>query len=145
MYRRIVLAYDGSEMGQQALLGCKEFAELARAELFLVAVVSPAIDLASGEGTFGTADFEESERHHFREELDDGLRRLAELGHRATGEVAYGDTIVEIANYAARVGADLIVVGHRHREGWVNRWWRRSVSKSLIEHAPCNVLIVINR
>ena len=145
MYRKIVLAYDGSEMGQQALLGCKEIAELAQSELYLIAVVPPAIELASGEGTFSTADYEESERRRFREVLDDGLKRLGALGRSATGEVGYGDTIVEISEYAARVGADLIVVGHKHREGWVNRWWRRSVSKSLIEHAPCSVLIVITR
>ena len=145
MYRKIVLAYDGSEIGQQALLGCKEIAELAQAELYLIAVVAPPVEFASGEGTFSTAGYEESERRRFREVLEDGLKRLGALGRPATGEVGYGDTIVEISDYAARVGADLIVVGHKHREGWVNRWWRRSVSKSLIEHAPCNVLIVITR
>lgn len=143
MVKKIVLAYDGSEIGQNALLGCKEIAELTHSEMFLIAVVPPPMEMASGEGTFSTARYEEAERNRFREVLDDGLRRLSALGVTATGEVGYGDTIVEISNYASRVGADLIVVGHKHREGWVNRWWRRSVSKSLIELAPCNVLIVI--
>ncbi len=145
MYRKIVLAYDGSEAGQQALLGCREFAELAKSELCLIAVVPQPIEMDSGEGTFSTAGYEESERARFREVLDEGLRRLEAMGLKATGEVGYGDTIVEIASYATRVGADLIVVGHRHREGWVKRWWRRSISKSLIEHAPCSVLVVITR
>jgi nucleotide-binding universal stress UspA family protein len=35
------------------------------------------------------------------------------------------------------------VVGHKHLEGWAARWWRGSTSASLIEHAHCNVLVVI--
>ena len=54
-----------------------------------------------------------------------------------------GDPVDEIAKCAKRIAADLIVVGHRHLEGWAVRWWRGSVSKALIEHAPCNVLVVI--
>ena len=143
MYDRIVLAYDGSEMGQKALLGCREIAELTLAEVHLVAVLPPLMEAAAGEGTFVTAVYEQEERDRYARVLEDGVRRLAALGHSARGELGCGDAIREISNYAARVNADLIVVGHRHREGWANRWWRQSVSKSLIEVAPCNVLIVI--
>ena len=31
----------------------------------------------------------------------------------------------------------------RQLDGWAKRWWSGSVSKSLIEHSPCNVLVVI--
>jgi len=43
------------------------------------------------------------------------------------------------------VQADLIVVGHRHLEGWAARGMAGSVSKALIEQSPCNVLVVITR
>lgn len=145
MYNKIVLAYDGSEMGQRALLGCREIAELTLAEVFLIAVLPPSMEVASGEGTFSTAVYEIAERENYQRVLEDGLRRLAELGHAVRGELGRGDAIKEICNYAIKVGADLIVVGHKHREGWAQRWWRQSVSKSLIELAPCNVLIVISR
>ena len=56
-----------------------------------------------------------------------------------------GDPVVEVARYADEIGADLIVVGHRHLDSWAKRWWRGSVSKALIEHANCNVLVVITR
>jgi nucleotide-binding universal stress UspA family protein len=39
----------------------------------------------------------------------------------------------------------VIVVGHKHLDSWAARWWRGSLSKSLIEHAPCSVLVVITR
>ena len=51
----------------------------------------------------------------------------------------------EIAACARRIGANLIVVGHKHLDGWAARWWRGSVSRSLIDDAPCSVLVVITR
>jgi nucleotide-binding universal stress UspA family protein len=53
--------------------------------------------------------------------------------------------VEEIARCAARIGADLIVVGHKHLDRWTDRWWRGSVSKALIEQAPCSVLVAITR
>ena len=47
---------------------------------------------------------------------------------------------------AKAVDADLIVLGHKHLDSWAARWWRgASVSQSLIEIAPCSVLIVVVR
>lgn len=143
MFRRIVLAYDGSEAGQRALIDCKEIAQLTHSELFLIAVVPPPMEFAGGEAGFSTVQIEGAERQRYRDVLEEGLRRLSELGYSATGEVGRGDAVVEIARYASHVSADLIVVGHKHQEGWASRWWRRSVSASLIERAPCSVLIVI--
>jgi nucleotide-binding universal stress UspA family protein len=51
--------------------------------------------------------------------------------------------VAQITACARRVGADLIVVGHKHLESWAARWWRGSTSPALIEHAPCSVLCVI--
>jgi CO/xanthine dehydrogenase Mo-binding subunit len=66
-------------------------------------------------------------------------------GLNAEGELVQGDSVEEIANCARRIGADLIVVGHKHLESWTERWWRGSVSKALIEQAPCSVLVAITR
>ena len=41
MYKKILLAYDGSETGQDALLQSREMAEWAKAEIALVAVMPP--------------------------------------------------------------------------------------------------------
>ena len=73
-----------------------------------------------------------------------GLRRLAECGFSARGEVVTGEAIDEIVKYARRIETDLIVVGHKHLDSWAARWWRGSVSGALIEHAHCSVLVVIH-
>ena len=145
MYKRILLAYDGSEPGQKALLDCDEIAQWAKAQLYLVAVMPPPAALIGGEGFVYDTRGEEDERKRYEQVLADGLRRLGESGHRAQGEVVMGDAVDEITRYAREVDADLIVVGHKHLDSWAARWWRGSVSKTLIEHAPCSVLVVIAR
>jgi nucleotide-binding universal stress UspA family protein len=143
MYKRILLAYDGSETGQKALLDCREIAQLAKSEVTLIAVSPPAAALIGGEGYVYDVRAEEDERKAFKGILEEGLRRLSELGHSATGKVITGDPVDEITRFAREIGADLIVVGHRHLDSWAARWWRGSVSKALIEQSPCSVLVVI--
>jgi nucleotide-binding universal stress UspA family protein len=143
MYQRILLAYDGSETGQKALLGCQEIAQWSHAELHLVAVMpSPAVYIAV-DGGFYDSGRDEEDKQRYKAILEDGLRRLQEAGHTAKGEMLVGDAVQEITDYAQKINADLIVVGHKHLKGWAARWWRGSTSASLIEHAHCNVLVTI--
>lgn len=143
MYKRILLAYDGSQSGQKALLDCRDIAQWSRASLTLIAVMPPQRQVIAAEGFIYEKSVIDQEREKYRGILNDGLRRLVESGHEAHGEVLYGETVDEIARYARQIEADLIVVGHKHLEGWAARWWRGSVSKSLIAHAPCSVLVAI--
>lgn len=145
MYSRILLAYDGSDSGQRALLDCQEVAAWAQAELFLVAVMPATMGIVSVEG--GVYDHALADREHQRYEgvLADGLRRLADGGHTASGEVLVGESVHEIVRYATKIEANLIVVGHKHLDSWAARWWRGSVSASLIEQSPCSVLVAITK
>ena len=145
MYKRILLAYDGSELGQKALLDCRDIAQWSQAALTLIAVTPIHMQVIGIEGGIYDRSLAEQDKEKYQGVLDDGLRRLRESGHQANGEVLYGEVVDEIARYAEKIEANLIVVGHKHLEGWAARWWRGSVSKSLIEHAPCSVLVVITR
>lgn len=146
MYKRILLAYDGSESGQKALLDCHDIAQWSRAELFLIAVMPLSTIYVGVEGGFydsGHEERDQREQQKYKEILEDGLRRLSSSGSATRGEVVVGEAVDEITKYARKVNADLIVVGHRHLDGWAARWWRGSTARSLIEHAPCSVLVVI--
>jgi nucleotide-binding universal stress UspA family protein len=77
--------------------------------------------------------------------LDNGVSRLTSKGFQAKGSLLSGDVVSEIAIYAETIKADLIVVGHRHEKSWVRRWWSSSTAKSLVEVAPCSVLMVVVR
>jgi nucleotide-binding universal stress UspA family protein len=143
MYKRILLAYDGSDAGQKALLECRELAQWSGSELHLVAVMPSAMSFVGLEGGVYDVELEEREKRKYRGVLDDGLRRLADAGFTARGEVVTGEAIDEITKYAKKMQSDLIVVGHKHLDSWAARWWRGSISGALIEHAPCSVLVVI--
>lgn len=143
MYQRILLAYDGSESGQKALLDCHDIAQWSQSELFLIAVKPSPVAYISVDGGFHDSGRDEAQDRRYQEILEDGLRRLAASGHETRGDVLVGDQVHEITEYARKIQADLIIVGHKHLDGWAARWWRASASPALIEHAPCNVLVVI--
>ncbi len=143
MYKRIVLAYDGSEAGQKALLDCREIAQWSEAVVSLIAVMPPTTGLVGAEGAVYVTPLVELDKSEYQGILDDGLRRLAAQGYTASGEVLVGEAVEEITQYARKVQADLIVVGHKHFDSWAQRWWRGSISGSLIAHAPCSVLVAI--
>ena len=145
MYKRILLAYDGSQSGQKALLDCQDLAQWAHSELTLVAVMPLNMDvMGMGVGVYDPY-LMERDKAAMQEVLGDGIARLAAAGHTATGEVLVGETVDEITKYARKIAADLIVVGHKHLDSWAARWWRGSISKTLIEHAPCSVLVAITQ
>lgn len=145
MYKRILLAYDGSETGQKALLDCQDLAQWAQSELTLVAVMPLHMDvMGMGVGVYDP-QLMEREKQTLQDVLDEGMHRLRASGHSATGEVLVGETVDEITKHARKISADLIVVGHRHLDSWAARWWRGSISKTLIEHSPCSVLVAITR
>ena len=145
MYKRILLAYDGSLAGQKALLDCQEVAQVHRgAEVFLVAVMPQDSVFIGGEGAFYDPQLADLEKKKFQGVLAEGLQRLAGTTQpEARGELLVGHPVDAIATYAKKIEADLIVVGHKHQESWAKRWWSGSVSKSLIEHSPCSVLVAI--
>ncbi len=144
MYKRILLAYDGSEAGQKALTECRELAQWSRSEIELIAVMPSMMAFVGLEGGVYDVELEAREKAKFDAVLADGLRRLQAAGFgNARGEVVTGEPIEEITRHARKVNADLIVVGHKHVGSLAARWWRGSVSKSLIEHAPCSVLCVV--
>ncbi len=145
MYQRILLAYDGSKSGQKALLDSRDIAQWGQASLTLIAVTPLYMQMVGVEGGIYDSGLVEMEKEKYTGILNEGLQQLVASGSQASGEVVTGETVDEIVRYARTMDADLIVVGHRHLDGWAARWWRGSVSKSLIEHAPCSVLVVITR
>jgi nucleotide-binding universal stress UspA family protein len=146
MYKRIILAYDGSASGQQALLGIQDLAHWERPRLTLVAVV-PSADLDAGTIEMGyfVNTHPVAIEEQLREQLRKGVKTLRTMGFDADGELLRGEVIRAITQYAETQKADLIVVGHKHEKSLLRRWWSGSTAKSLVEESPCNVLIVVER
>jgi len=144
MYKRILLAYNGTHEGRTALFECTDVASFGTAEMHLLAVATPP-PLMFVEGFEGiVADpghVDESKR--MEDVLAEGLAALNERGFAATGHLAKGEPVDEICRVAADLACDLIVVGHQQQHSFLGRWWRGSVSTNLLDHAPCSILIAM--
>jgi len=143
MYQIIILAYDGSLKSQQALLNCKDLSQWQHAKIHLLSVV-PYETISMGRETAFHTDPEnkiEEERH--LKILNEGVEQLKTAGIEAAGKLLKGDAVDKIVEYSHTIGADLIILGHKHRDNWLERWWVGSIPKALIEHSHCSVLVVI--
>jgi nucleotide-binding universal stress UspA family protein len=133
--RRILLCYDGSAEARRAL---ERVGEIASVVPCRVAVVSVAEPIYPNPPYTGYADPGEEQAHRrLREEAAENLGRE---GVDTTTLEPVGDPAAAILDTAPD-GADLVVVGSRHR-GLIKRLLFRSVSAKVIVEAPCDVLVV---
>jgi len=142
MYRTIVLAYDGSHQGREALDQGAELASLCQARVYLLAVVAHELGVALAEAAAPSEDLPERECQEVRRILAEGAEELRRAGLSVETRISKGNPAEEIGRMALEVGADLIVVGHREQTA-LARWWRGSVGASLLARAPCSLLVAI--
>jgi nucleotide-binding universal stress UspA family protein len=143
-YSRILLAYNGSQEGKRALFETADLAGFLNAEMHLLAVASMPPSLFLTEG-FVPEELLEEEKKRTQVVLDEGTKTLADKGFKVTGRLAVGEPVEEICRTAKEVKADLIVVGHNQSTSWAARWWKGSVGVSLLDYAPCSILIALSK
>jgi len=143
-YRKILLAYNGSQEGKRALLECADLASFLQAETTLLAVASMPPSLFLTEG-FVPEELLEEEKKRTQTVLDEGIRTLRDRGFKTTGHLAVGEPVEEICRLAKTLGTDLIVVGHNQNTSFAARWWKGSVGASLLDYAPCSILIAMSK
>lgn len=150
MFKRIILATDGSGNARRATRVAVELARQTGSELAVVYAIPPAImpmtaPLPPTAGAFGPFGGEYYERS--REEARKLTREVVDLaegrGVEARGEIleASESVVEQLVDFAKNERADLIVAGTRGLSGF-RRLLLGSVSGGLVSHAPCAVLIV---
>ena len=144
MIERILLAYNGSREGKTALLSCAEIAAFTKAHTHLLAVAGMPSSMFLTEG-FLPEELMEDEKKRAQQVLDEGIEQLKQRGFQASGHLAIGEPVEEISRLARDLKVDLIIVGHEQKASWTARWWRGSVGKTLIDTAPCSILIALQR
>ncbi|MEY3077368.1 MAG: hypothetical protein RI892_426 [Pseudomonadota bacterium] len=143
MYQKVILAYDGSLESQQALLNCKVLLQWEQAKVYLLSVCHFETISMSYEGSYYSELENKLEEERRMKTLNEGVEQLNTAGIEAAGKLLKGDAVDKIVEYAHTIGADLIMLGHQHRDNWLERWWAGSIPKALIEYSPCSVLVVI--
>jgi nucleotide-binding universal stress UspA family protein len=137
MYKKILLAYDGSVEGRRALREGAKLAQLCRAEVFLLAVLEQSSIVVPDVGLSVPWD---EQAAHYQTTLAEGVERLKGLGFAPTARMEIGDPGDKIAEVAEEIGAHLVVVGHRP-QGPVARWLFGSVGSYLVKRLRCSVLV----
>ena len=143
-YRKILLAYNGSQEGKRALFECADLASFLQAETHLLAVASMPPSLFLTEG-FVPEELLEEEKKRTQTVLDEGIRTLRERGFNATGHLAVGEPVEEICRLAKAIGVDLVMLGHNQNTSFAARWWKGSVGASLLDYAPCSILVAMHK
>lgn len=138
MFKRIVLAYDGSECAKHALEFTRELAHKFEAEVVVVFAFhhiprtwSPPLiesalqaEMAQGQALIGGA-----------------LEKLKQAGVAAEGQVVEGPAPTAILQVSRTYGAETIVIGSRGL-GYASASILGSVSELVARGAHCPVLIV---
>jgi nucleotide-binding universal stress UspA family protein len=137
MYRKILVAYDGSEPSKKAFDRALHLAELNKAQLYVLSVVR-TLEIADDVET--EAVIENSREYH--QKLLAPLQRLtAQKGVKAHFEVGVGHPAEQIIYDADRHDVDLIVLGHRGRSKFA-RLLLGSISRVVTQYANREVLVV---
>jgi nucleotide-binding universal stress UspA family protein len=142
--RTIMVPLDGSALAQQALPTAMHIARRERADVRLVMVAPPVSTFSGNAGQLsGVLPGEAALRASLRQYLDeqaDSCRRI-DASIRLSCIVLEGPTAPALAQHAAGVGVDLIVMT-THGWGGFKRFWLGSVTEALIHLAPCPTLVL---
>ena len=82
MYGKIVLAYDGSQEGQKALINCKEMALWGDAVIHLISVIPDVVVYPNGDGTFIDTESQEIVNEGSQHHLDIGVDLIKKDGFK---------------------------------------------------------------
>ncbi len=137
--RRIVLAIRGTEDAEAVVKFMTARPFLETVEIVILTVV--LFPLLWPIGTEAADSVKEKIVEAARQFVDDVASRLGRIGYRATSAVTVGRPETAISGWASETGADLIIVGARHR-GKVERLLLGSVSHAVLQSAPCSVLVI---
>lgn len=143
MYRKILVAYNGTPESRLALNECVRLAPGPSADIHLLAVITPVPFLLAGEfaAAVPTIDEEEAERRAMEQILESGRALLADAGLKVITHLEIGEPANIIADMVTRSEIELVIVGHSRQKPFAMRWWRGSMDSVLVEKIRCSVLV----
>ena len=139
MFRKILLAYDGSTGAKRALDVALGLAHAAHAELWALAVeerlphYAATIDEVVEEKEFAN--------HFYHECLSAAYLRALQAGIELKSEIRVGHAARTIIDFTREGGFDLVVLGSSgHSKVWA--MFLGTTAEKVSRHVPCTVLLV---
>jgi nucleotide-binding universal stress UspA family protein len=145
MYRKILVAYNGTPESKSALQECVRLAPGPSAEIHLLVVVNPPQSVVIGEyamvSMVGIEDDLAAEKKKMEQELDEGLAYLQRAGLIVQKHLEIGEPVPTITHLVDTLGIELVIVGHSRLQSLAMRWWRGSTDTLLVEKIRCSLLV----
>jgi len=139
MFRKILVAIDGSEGAKKALQAGIELAKRFEAELHSISVEEHLPHYAATVGEVLEAKQEATD--YFRRITGEAELAAAAYGVRLTPHVMPGHEVETVVQFAKDRGFDLLVIGFMGHSRVFERIWG-GTSQNLTRLAPCTVLVV---
>lgn len=145
MYRKILVAYNGTPESRHALQECIHLAPGPSAEIHLLVVVTPTPLVLAGEfvAAVPTIDDELAEKEAMAQVLEAGRKLLAEAGLCVSPHLEVGEPVSVIADFVDKYEIELVIVGHSRKKPFALHWWRGSVDAVLMDKVRCSVLVAV--
>ncbi|MCQ4343461.1 MAG: universal stress protein [Sulfolobales archaeon] len=141
MFKRIVVAYDGSDHAIKALNTAIELAKAFNSKLDVVEVVDTAALLGMGFAPIPSEVIAQI-YNKAQNDVEQAKKKAQEAGVKdVISQVLEGDPATSIIEYASKNGADLIVMGSRGLSTF-KRLILGSVSSKVVQESRVPVLVV---
>jgi nucleotide-binding universal stress UspA family protein len=142
MFRKVLVAYDGSEQSNKAFETALEMDVKCSDKAASVLVLSVAQLPEPMESTLiNSGSIVQGITEYYEKQFNALKERAEKKGVSITTEVVMGHPADMIVKYAQEKGCDLIIMGHRGRSA-IAGWLLGSVSRRVASYSPCTVTIV---
>jgi nucleotide-binding universal stress UspA family protein len=145
MYRKILVAVDGSRSSKRAVEEAIRIAKLTHAHVRNLYVLDSSPEFPYTV-YYDLARMEESLRRHGRAWLDEATRALKDAGIDTDSEIVKTEAMTEdvascLKRYVAAYQPDLVIMGTHGRRG-VPRTFLGSVAERFLRLSTCPVLLL---
>lgn len=138
MYKKILVAFHGSEGSRKALKKGVELARCFNAELHSISV---EVDLPQYVATVGEfAEVKAQKDAYFEQPNKEAVKLAQNHGVSLTSHVVAGHAVDCIVNFCKDVSFDLFIAGFTGHSRIYERIWG-GISRNLARFSPCSVLI----
>jgi nucleotide-binding universal stress UspA family protein len=138
MFKKVLIANDGSEGAARALSAAISLAKEHGGELHMISVEEmPRFPVSVDEVVEEKLDAE----HRYEPVIARAQAQAQVQGVKLQTHVVPGHAVASIVDLVARQSFDLLVVGYMGHSALYNRLIGGTTDR-LVEHAPCNVLVI---
>jgi nucleotide-binding universal stress UspA family protein len=140
MYRRVLVAYDGSPESKLAVDECRHLTLQPDRMIHLACVLHrPSPHVFADE--LATPEMFEVDHSGAQADLEHEASRLVERGFAVTTHLLDGEPLEQIAGLCDTLQIDLLILGHKRSRKWALRWWRGRLDALLADRVRCSILL----